>query len=545
MVSLYKSGSSILKFGGGSIMRLPDSDPTESLSSQYVTSGPLTWIAWDAPTIAYPGIDVDYKMTGYDWFNRQLNWSIDSGPAWLSIGATSGIFTGTPPTDSVNEVITVRMRPGSGTAVTKTFTMQIASTKCKFVSTSGNDSTGTGAIGAPYRTIGKAMDVTAVTHSGWLILIRGGTYSTETWANGVSWWDQSFTPANPWIVRNYPSETVVINNPSDGAWGTFTHYLVYIGLDVRGGGASENSVLSVNDLNIAKLCSMSGYRVPEAINNPAGCRTRARAIVDSCIAFDNRSADADYFNGATANFLHYCDDGSGEETFIIDCIGAGLSVANFRIKHSGLDRVHYHRCVAYGCSNGFDAASNWSTVRFCLGQGDQSFAVGNRGVINQGGSSPGPGSSPTGDADLGMLFDGCLSIAEAGENAADMGYGGASDSTNCPVWRAMTLVTLDTTTTIDNGYNWPLRRQSYGSAQPSPTPRTVIDCIIYSPASSNSQLNSTDVNTTLSISQVNSQPTCSGNAHAGALGSTTLTYQAAGYHWSYTAAGGLVQGSPL
>lgn len=512
------------------------SEPSESLPSQYVVDSALTWIAWDAPMIVYPGVDVDYKMTGYDWFNRALAWSIDSGPGWLSIGSTSGILTGTPPTDSVNESVTVRMTPAGGTAATKTFTLQVASSKCKFVATTGNDSNA-GTLASPYLTIEKALDVAAASPSGgWTVLIRGGSY-TEGWAGNVARWGQDFTAANPMTLRSYPGETVTITNSAKG-FGTFQEYFVYYGLDIVGGSEPENGCLVVNAKNVAKLVNVSGYRLANENENPTGFMGGYDCILDSCTSEDNHGTTGGY-NQNNSNYLHYCDRANtGLQAFYIDCIGAGENVINFKLKHSGLDRVHYHRCVAYGASNGFDIASNWATARFCLAVSDNTFEVGNGSAIAFG------NSSGTED-DEGLLYDGCLLIALSGSNCLDLSFWGSQTASNCPIARANTLVTVATASTAGNGTNWAVRRQSYGSPIASPPVRMLVDNIIYSPSSSLVQLNATDSVAQLTLSQLNAKPECSGNTHAGALGSAELTYQAAGYNWSFTSAGGLVQGSAL
>jgi len=71
-----------------------------------------------------------------------------------------------------------------------------------YVATSGNDTTGTGAVGAPFRTIQKAANVAV---AGDNVLIRAGTYreSVTPPTNGSS--------GAPITFKNYPGETPVIS----------------------------------------------------------------------------------------------------------------------------------------------------------------------------------------------------------------------------------------------------------------------------------------------------------------------------------------------
>jgi hypothetical protein len=70
-----------------------------------------------------------------------------------------------------------------------------------FVATTGNDATGTGLIGAPYRTLAKALSVAV---SGSVIELRGGTYSENVFLTGAK-----FSPADPVTIRNYTGEKVI------------------------------------------------------------------------------------------------------------------------------------------------------------------------------------------------------------------------------------------------------------------------------------------------------------------------------------------------
>jgi parallel beta-helix repeat protein len=83
---------------------------------------------------------------------------------------------------------------------------QLVDAATYFVATNGNDTTGTGAIGAPFRNLGKALSVMG---PGDTVFLRGGTYSTPT----------AFTvpcgaPNLPLSIRNYQTETVILSQNS-------------------------------------------------------------------------------------------------------------------------------------------------------------------------------------------------------------------------------------------------------------------------------------------------------------------------------------------
>jgi hypothetical protein len=102
---------------------------------------------------------------------------------------------------------------------------QLVDAATYYVATTGNDTTGTGAIGAPFRTFGKAL---SVTRPGDTVFIRGGTYLTsvvDTIPCGTS--------SAPISLRNYQSEQAIIKRAApadrprlDTAQGDCGHILI-------------------------------------------------------------------------------------------------------------------------------------------------------------------------------------------------------------------------------------------------------------------------------------------------------------------------------
>lgn len=82
-----------------------------------------------------------------------------------------------------------------------------------YISPSGNDTTGTGTIGNPYRTPHKAFSVVNLT--GGLILCRGGTYNlagTGVSGTGQQQYNRVGSISNPPQIMAYPGETPIFTN---------------------------------------------------------------------------------------------------------------------------------------------------------------------------------------------------------------------------------------------------------------------------------------------------------------------------------------------
>lgn len=502
--------------------------PTEPLPSQYPASNPLTLITWDAPTIVYPGIDVAYKMTGYDWFKRTLSWSLDVAPAWLSINSTTGVYSGSPPADGVNHTITVRLTPVGGAAVTKTFVMQVSASKCKFVSLSSGSDSSSGSFAAPYQTIGKALQVATAAGTGYRIYVRTGSYTQNFNPINVSLWNSPGTEANPVFCTPYPGEAPTLALGVDGP-SFLGSRVIWDGIPISGGSGNEGGCITLDRLCVGKRFTTSGYRASGSVN-PTGVKFYSGAILDGIESFNNLDS-----GGTTpqnwANFLAYCDNGP-YESYVIDCIG-NLSTCGAKIKHAGQGRIHFHSCVMYDVSNSLDMADNWSTTRHCL------LLVNNSGGNN---SAVGFGNSSDAGSDLGCLVDGCLIIAVAGFNGLSASpFYFYADAAQPARVRNCTFVCLGTASTAGTGSNWAIVEYPYATI-PATQQLFLTGNTFYVPNVNKVQyFNLTE----LTLAQTNAKTGCSANVYAGALGTATLKYEAAGYRWSFTAAGGLVKGSAL
>jgi hypothetical protein len=109
----------------------------------------------------------------------------------------------------------------------------------RYVATNGNDTTGTGSIANPYRTITKAA---SVAQPGDVVLVRGGEYrNTGFGVNGI--WNGSTavyisangSPNNYITFKPFQNEKVMIE--FDGAYGVLIQnasYIKFMGFEIKG-----------------------------------------------------------------------------------------------------------------------------------------------------------------------------------------------------------------------------------------------------------------------------------------------------------------------
>jgi hypothetical protein len=176
-------------------------------------------IFWRLPVRAHTSVDIDFKPNWYEVNNESITWSLTNKPAWMSINSSTGQITGSPSAEATHAGIVLTATRASGDSVSKTFTCTVSNAKYLFVNPStGNDTTGTGAIGAPYATLAKALTQVDGT-AGKTIMLRGGTYAeggtTGPWE---LWSGKGRNAADYQELRGYPGEAAVIDFP-DGYYG--------------------------------------------------------------------------------------------------------------------------------------------------------------------------------------------------------------------------------------------------------------------------------------------------------------------------------------
>jgi hypothetical protein len=206
-------------------------------------------IAWTrpgggaAPAITSPAflvtgtVDTVYPTTTFTATGTApITWSVTPGtlPAGMAF-SSAGVLSGTP-TATASGSITFTATNAYGSANTSlALTVNAAGTGYEpawlsqvtgadstfdpplettgtilYVATTGNDTTGTGAIGSPYATIGKANSMLTAGVGG-TIYVRGGTYSMAA----ATVYLKGGTSLSWTRVRRYPGESVIL----DGGFG--------------------------------------------------------------------------------------------------------------------------------------------------------------------------------------------------------------------------------------------------------------------------------------------------------------------------------------
>lgn len=382
--------------------------PTPYVPSYYLPTS-LTFITWDAPVIAYQGINVDYKMTGYDWFNRPLVWSLTAFPSGATISA-NGTISWTPSAQGTFN-FTVRMTAGA-TVINKSFTVEVNNAKCIFVSTTGNDTTGNGTLANPYATLQKVGTV-ITNNNGRLVFMRGGDYTLVD----ARWWNDTagtgyrllanstFSKTDPLVIRNYPTESprlVLTGDLCQGA--TLGVGNIYMGIEITGGKGAEAGGLIVGTDGVAKNMVVRDYQAANS-GNCTGVYASSNAILDSVTAYDNYDRAALTFHNSS-NFLFYCEKGGGGDIMVIDCVSAGYSVVGFKLKHAGsVSNLHIHRCVSYGSLLPYGGADNGSSVRHSMFYRNSSLAAASDGAYAFGESLTDQTTGGFNNLSVGMLCD--------------------------------------------------------------------------------------------------------------------------------------------
>ncbi|WP_082615459.1 fibronectin type III domain-containing protein [Acidovorax sp. Root267] len=135
--------------------------------------GPVEIISW-APATAYPGVPYRYRV-GVIGGQAPYTYSVVTAPSGVTIAASTGELSWTAPASAASPVsIKLRATDSLGAAVDQTFSVQVTSSGFYFVSPTGNDSTGTGTLASPWKTISHALTKGA---TGDTLYVRGGSYT--------------------------------------------------------------------------------------------------------------------------------------------------------------------------------------------------------------------------------------------------------------------------------------------------------------------------------------------------------------------------------
>ena len=180
---------------------------------------------------AYQGIEYNIHADAhggvwpytYSLSNAPAGMTIEVGPC-TTIGptCTAGTISWPNPTSTASNIV-VTIRDKVGTEVSGTWSVTVSTTIgtggfCFIDAASGNDTTGSGSLAAPYQTLSKAHTSCGATS---ILYLRAGTYSVgggtasapEDCRNRYIWTEAS----QPAIWIGYPGETVTVNFLSTGS----------------------------------------------------------------------------------------------------------------------------------------------------------------------------------------------------------------------------------------------------------------------------------------------------------------------------------------
>lgn len=151
------------------------SNPSSSSQINQLISviGPIEIISW-SPSTAYPNLPYLYRV-GVIGGQAPYTYSVVSAPAGVTIAASTGELSWITPASATGPLsIRLRVTDSLDASIEQTLSVQITSTGFYFVSPTGNDSTGTGTITNPWKTIAHALNKGV---SGDTLYVRGGSYS--------------------------------------------------------------------------------------------------------------------------------------------------------------------------------------------------------------------------------------------------------------------------------------------------------------------------------------------------------------------------------
>ncbi len=162
-------------------------------------------------------------VDAYAWFEYGLTTSYGAETTHVYVGAGSADVPISATIGGLSPGLTYHYRaalepgaapPPSGTFGTSLPTRLPASSGPQYyVSTSGNDTTGDGSIGNPWRTPQKALNTVPL--SGSIINLRTGTYA-HTGGTQLTW-SRAGSSSNPVTMRNYPGETASLTFSGSGS----------------------------------------------------------------------------------------------------------------------------------------------------------------------------------------------------------------------------------------------------------------------------------------------------------------------------------------
>lgn len=330
------------------------------------------------------------KGTGADSIHRM----------WVKSAPADGAFSGTPDAEKTNGTATanvtiLRWGNNDATAVTSfrlahltlddaAMPAVVALPHDYYVATTGNDSTGDGTVGNPYRTVDKAITTIA---SGDRIIVRGGTY-TENIAHGSADGVTKGLATKRCVLRNYPTETVWIRGGL--RFGTADYWTLRgIGFEwdpARDGSGDPSHMVQIKEKGQYPEITKCRFRNAKAFADLL-VSDNTGAWVHHCYFEDTYATNATHQDhnlyvtsksgGANANGY------TGEQQMLVECClftgtpnGRGIKLGAINNGDGDPDTITIQYCTFYGNYGPgqiqFSFGTNAVTIDHCLFQKSES-----------------------------------------------------------------------------------------------------------------------------------------------------------------------------
>lgn len=340
------------------------------------------------PHRAHTGIALDFDFSAYEVHNRNLQWTLEHGPAGMAIQVAGdrAKLTWMPPQEEGSFPVSVLVR-NSETSETRrlAWSIRVDSSEFLFVSPNGSD-TNAGSVGQPLRTVRAALDrilagsTAEVPVAGKTILLRGGTYTNNASHDDYSIFYRRFLADAPLEIRSAPGEWAVIDRQGlfQGiALESTAHVRVtdleIINSTIQPGQTSTAAGLSslYSDQILFQNVTVRNTKGPQSIN-VTGIYAKAAdfdttgslVVVDGCSSFDNGEANSLVTNNFS-NFEFFSIGNAEDEIWSLNNLSKGSTVG-FKVKHSGGGRLVIDDCRAEGGIHGFHAAGPLVSIRHSI-----------------------------------------------------------------------------------------------------------------------------------------------------------------------------------
>jgi hypothetical protein len=227
-----------------------------------------------------------------------------------------------------------------------------------YVSPSGNDSTGNGTVGSPWRTIQFALDRVFPAD---ILYLRGGVYNEQL----ISVRDGN---AGGYVtIAGYGNEDVFIDGTgvvSGNNGAIITHsYLRFTGFTIRNWLHNAMEILNCQFIDLKRVNAtsvMGGVHMTGSVHD---------FVLDSCVFYDYYGGDGgtgfdatpdsgmQIYNGVIKNCKAYLTTSA-----FGNCDGFGLG-------HDGVSNILLQNCETYGVGDGFDISGIGIRLERCSAHG--------------------------------------------------------------------------------------------------------------------------------------------------------------------------------